>query len=62
MALNYLRQQKAEVKLEDLPRLSPLGHFHINMLGRYHFELPEIISQGGVRPLRDPNDLHEQDD
>lgn len=62
MALNYLRQQKAEVKLEDLPRLSPLGHFHINMLGRYHFELPEILSRGGVRPLRDPNDLYEQDD
>jgi hypothetical protein len=27
--------------------------FHINMLGRYSFQLPDL--PGGLRPLRDPN-------
>ena len=26
---------------EDIARLSPLGHEHINMLGRYAFSLPD---------------------
>ena len=39
---------------EDVARLSPLGHVHINMLGRYAFTLPEIIARGELRPLRDP--------
>jgi TnpA family transposase len=36
-ALNHLRTTGADVKKEDLARLSPLGHKHFNMLGRYHF-------------------------
>ena len=47
---------------EDLARLSPLGHFHINMLGRYHFSLPVAIMQGEMRSLRDKDDPNEQDD
>jgi hypothetical protein len=40
---------------EDVSRLSPLGHEHINMLGRYAFTLPDHVARGELRPLRDPN-------
>jgi hypothetical protein len=32
------------VRDEDVARLSPLGHEHINMLGRYAFSLPDKIA------------------
>jgi len=38
-ALRYLRNQGYELKEEDPSRLSPLGHKHINMLGRYQASL-----------------------
>jgi TnpA family transposase len=50
------------INQEDVARLSPLGHSHINMLGRYHFSLPVAVMQGEMRSLRDPNDPNEQDD
>ena len=34
--------------------LAPLGTNHINVLGRYHFSLPEAIARGEFRPLSDP--------
>jgi TnpA family transposase len=40
---------------EDVGRLSPLKFAHINMLGRYHFELDQSVLGGDLRPLRDPN-------
>ena len=40
---------------EDVARLSPLGHEHINMLGRYVFTLPDRVARGELRPLRDAN-------
>ena len=36
------------------PRLSPLVHEHINMLGRYSFAMPETVARGELRPLRNP--------
>jgi TnpA family transposase len=54
-ALNQLRNQGFQVLDEDVARLSPLGHEHINMLGRYTFTLPDRIARGQLRPLRDPN-------
>jgi hypothetical protein len=50
------------INQEDVARLSPLGHSHINMLGRYHFFLPVAVMQGEMRSLRAPNDPNEQDD
>ena len=44
---------------EDVARLSPLGHEHINTLGRYAFSLPDRIARGELRPLRDPRQLDE---
>ena len=53
--LNRLRQEGFKVLDEDVARLSPLGHDHINMLGRYAFTLPARVARGELRPLRDPN-------
>jgi len=33
--------------------LSALPHSHINMFGRYQFNLPEELRDGALRPLRD---------
>jgi hypothetical protein len=44
-ALRQLRKEGFEVREEDVARLSPLGHEHINMLGRYAFSLPEKIAR-----------------
>lgn len=55
-SLARLRDVGAEVRPEDVQRLSPLGHEHINLLGRYHFSADGSISDGELRPLRDPDD------
>ena len=44
------------VRPEDEARLSPLGHEHINLLGRYSFAVPESVARGELRPLRNPAD------
>ncbi|MFD9286530.1 hypothetical protein ACFWD7_57295 [Streptomyces mirabilis] len=41
------------VREADVARLSPFVRHHVNMLGRYSFQLPEL--PGGLRPLRDPD-------
>ncbi len=53
-ALDQLRAEGFEVRDEDVARLSPLAHEHINMLGRYAFILPEPVARGELRPLRSP--------
>ena len=52
-AVNQLRADGFDVRDEDVARLSPFVRHHINMLGRYSFQLPEL--PGGLRPLRDPD-------
>ena len=55
-ALRHLRESGVEVDPEDVAHLSPLGFDHINLIGRYHFGLPESVRRGELRALRDPND------
>ena len=55
-ALAQLRAEGHLVKDEDVARLSPLLHEHINMLGRYSFSVPDSVARGELRPLRDPAD------
>jgi TnpA family transposase len=50
-ALQNLRVQGQISDLTDIKRLSPVGHDHINMVGRYSFTLPEEIAHGDLRPL-----------
>ena len=37
---------------EDVARLSPFVHEHINLLGRYSFAVPEEVIRGELRSLR----------
>ena len=55
-ALKQLREEGYPVMNEDVMRLSPLVHEHINMLGRYSFSMPEAVAKGELRPLRNPAD------
>ncbi|MDY7549136.1 Tn3 family transposase [Glaciimonas sp. CA11.2] len=54
--LNKLRCEGYVVIDEDVARLSPLIHEHINMMGRYSFAVPESVLRGELRPLRSPGD------
>ena len=49
LARILLHATGADVKKEDLARLSPLSHKHFNMLGRYHFAVPEEVLRGELR-------------
>jgi hypothetical protein len=54
-ALAKLRKEGYPVLDEDVGRLSPFVHGHINLLGRYSFAVPEAVTRGELRQLRDPN-------
>ncbi|MDQ2728458.1 MAG: Tn3 family transposase, partial [Actinomycetota bacterium] len=45
-----LRANGHPVRDEDVARLSPLGHDHVNFHGHYSFTPPPAT----LRPLRDP--------
>jgi TnpA family transposase len=51
-AVGQLRTQGHPVSEQDAARLSPLGHAHVNELGRYAF--PALTPDADLRPLRDP--------
>ncbi|WTF79510.1 transposase [Streptomyces sp. NBC_01594] len=52
-AVTQLRADGFDAREADVARLSPFVRHHVNMLGRYSFQLPEL--PGGLRPLRDPD-------
>jgi Tn3 transposase DDE domain len=60
LALDELRAGRMRIDAADLERLSPLVHHQIHLDGRYSFTLPERLTHGELRPLRDPNDPAEQ--
>jgi len=45
---------------DDVARLSPLLHRHINFQGRYAFVLAEAVARGEFRPLRNPDEFSEE--
>jgi len=49
-----LRKEGYPVLEEDVARLSPFVHGHINMLGRYSFAVHDSVARGELRPLRSP--------
>ncbi len=57
-AVNQLRADGFDVRDEDVARLSPFVRHHINMHGRYSFQLPDLPC--GLRPLRDPDATDEE--
>jgi TnpA family transposase len=56
VALAHLRGMDTEVKPDDVARLSPLGHKHINVLRRYSCALADRIAQGEMRALHHRDD------
>lgn len=50
-SLDAIRENRVEIDNEDIQRLSPVGHEHINIVGRYSFHLPEEVENGALRSL-----------
>ncbi|MEU2159308.1 Tn3 family transposase [Streptomyces sp. NPDC019396] len=48
--VNQLRAEGHHISDADLARLSPLGHDHIRMIGRFHFRLSPELAAGKLRP------------
>ena len=57
VTLAQLLQEGYPIRDEDAARLPPFVHErHINLLGRYSFAVPDEVTRGKRRPLRNPND------
>ena len=50
-AVERLKVAGFKVREEDLKRLTPLGHEHIRLTGRYNFTLTAKPDTRGLRPL-----------
>ncbi len=61
-AVTHLRAGGRTIADDDVVRVSPFIHRHINMLGRYFFALPEEIQRGALRPLRNEMNLDSGED
>ena len=57
-AITQLRADGFDVRDQAVARPSPVVRHHINMLGRYSFQLPDL--PGGLRPLRDKDATDEE--
>jgi TnpA family transposase len=51
-AIDHLKTTGVDVREEDVKRLTPLGHEHIRLTGRYDFTLTANPEAGRLRPLR----------
>ena len=54
--IERLRAEGRTVSEEDIARLSPARHEHINPYGKYRFETQEGLSRARLRPLRTPGE------
>lgn len=53
-ALDQLKNEGYEVKDEDIEHLSPARSAHINVYGKYYFNVEEGLRRKGLRELRKP--------
>lgn len=51
VAIDHLRERGQEITDEDLVHLSPARFEHINIHGKYSFDISVPLSNGGLRPL-----------
>ncbi|CUI16837.1 Putative transposase [Candidatus Protochlamydia naegleriophila] len=51
--IQELRKNGKSVRDENIARLSLLVYDHVNMLGRYSFDIPDSVFNGGLRLLHD---------
>ncbi len=56
-SLDVLKQAGYHIDIADIQRLSPLGYNHINIMGRYSFNVSDDIEQGRLRPLLPLNEI-----
>ncbi|MCA1691857.1 MAG: transposase, partial [Actinobacteria bacterium] len=59
--LDQLDRSGHAVDTRDIERLSPLKFRNVNLHGRYSFALPEEVTRGNLRPLRDGREPDEDD-
>jgi len=52
-ALEDMRRRGMTIDPLDVSRLSPIGHEHVNVYGKYSFTLAEPVRQGAFHPLRE---------
>ena len=52
--MEQLRQEGYPVQDSDLAHIWPTRYAHINVYGKYHFNLDEARWRQGLRPLRQP--------
>lgn len=57
-ALNQLQQEGRGINPDDLQHIWPTRYDHINIHGKYEFNLQEEAKRDGLRPLRQPSDLN----
>ena len=56
VAIDSLRKTGHDIPNTDIQRLSPLGYEHINIMGRYSFNISKEVKNGSLRPLITLND------
>ncbi len=60
-ALEELHSAGMTIPPEDAARLSPIGHEHINVYGKYSFTLAESIRADAFHPLRELEEATEEE-
>ncbi len=60
-AVAQLRAEGHDIEDEDVARLSPLKDRHIKLLGRYLFDITASGPGQGLRPLRDPDAVEDDE-
>jgi hypothetical protein len=53
-AVEQLKQEGYPLQESDLAHIWPTRHNHINVYGKYHFNINEARGRKGLRPLRPP--------
>ena len=56
-ALEKLGEDGFVINDEDVARLSPMEHRHVNFLGSYSLCWMNYVSSGHLRPLRTPEEI-----
>jgi TnpA family transposase len=52
--VEQLRREGSPVQEQDLMHVWPTRYAHINVYGKYHFNVEEVWARHGLRPLRQP--------
>jgi hypothetical protein len=59
-AVEQLKQEGYPLEETDLVHIWPMRYAHLNIYGKYRFNVEETHGRQGLRPLRQPADLRQQ--